>query len=62
MVNNSIRRDTMSRVVPSQVVGLIDKLFPRVKEETEGNAIAINAGHAVQLMSIIVLTDHVPCD
>lgn len=50
----------MPRVVPSQVVELIDKLFPQAKHEIEGNPIQIPFDHSVQLAAILDMIDRVP--
>src|SRR5215831_11116579 len=53
----------VSRVVPSQVVELIDKLYPNAKDEVEGKAtVTLNADHSIQLMSIVELTEQIPSE
>jgi hypothetical protein len=51
----------MSRVVPSQVVELIDKLFPGVIDEIEGRKeLSISAGQADRLQAVIDLVQQIP--
>ncbi len=51
----------MSRVVPSQVVSVVDKLFPGAKTQTEGGqALILYSGNAPQLAAIIDLVERVP--
>ena len=48
----------MSRVVPSQVVTLIDKMFPVVTQEKEDWH--LTPGHANHLAAIIDMVDQIP--
>lgn len=51
----------MPRVVPSQVVELIDQIFPNVKENPSSN-FSINREHANIAAAIIELIDHIPSE
>ncbi len=53
----------MPRVVPSQVVALIDKLFPQARTQTEGGKeIPLSASHASQLAGILDLVQQIPSE
>lgn len=52
----------MPRVVPSQVVDLIDKLFPKATNEVEGKPVELKYDHSIQLMSIIELAEQIPSE
>ncbi len=50
----------MPRVVPSQVVGVIDQLFPWAASQTEEKNIALRAGDQTRLAPILDLTQQIP--
>ncbi len=50
----------MPRVVPSQVVELIDRMFPRVNEEVEGSPFTIGREHSAGLAAVLGLVEHIP--
>jgi hypothetical protein len=50
----------MPRVVPSQVVELIDKLFPEAARQTEGNVFALDISHSPRLAAIMHLVEKIP--
>jgi hypothetical protein len=50
----------MPRVVPRQVVELIDNLFPAAKAETEKRPLNLGSDHAMQLTAILALTQEIP--
>ena len=52
----------MPRVVPSQVVDLIDKLFPKATNEVEGKPVELKPDYSIQLMSIIELAEQIPSE
>jgi hypothetical protein len=49
----------MARVVPSQVVELIDQMFPQAKDENQ-RAFSLELIHLPQLSAIIALTEQIP--
>lgn len=51
----------MARVVPSQVVELIDQMFPQAKDETRNNFYLENI-HLPFLSAIITLADQIPSE
>jgi hypothetical protein len=52
----------MQRIVPSQIVDFIDRVFPRVREQQEGTTKAVNLGHGHghYLAALLDLLGHVP--
>lgn len=53
----------MPRVVPSQVVELIDKFFPEAKTQKEGGKpVPLSASHALQLAAILDLVQQIPSE
>jgi hypothetical protein len=52
----------MPRVVPSQVVELIDKLFPWAKEQQEGREQVITAGSANSIAAILELAQQIAAE
>jgi len=50
----------MPRVVPSQVVELIDRLFPWAKTQLQGNRIILQRRNALQLAAFIHLVEQIP--
>lgn len=50
----------MPRVVPSQVVDVIDSLFPDAKDEVEGQAKQLNWGDGTRLLAIVELAGQIP--
>jgi hypothetical protein len=50
----------MARVVPSQVVALIDQAFPTVAEQREGQDFMLTMGNAPQLAAIVDLVERIP--
>lgn len=48
----------MARVVPSQVVAVIDKMFPDLNKQE--NAITLSCNHSYQVIAIATLTDQIP--
>ncbi len=50
----------MPRVVPSQVVELIDKLFPSARNQAEGQEFVLSIGNSNQLAAILDLTQQIP--
>jgi hypothetical protein len=51
---------SMPRIVPSQVVALIDKVFPEASASPQPDKFALNHSHATQLASIVRLVDEIP--
>jgi len=53
----------MPRVVPSQIVELIDKLFPEAKTQKEGKKeFRLSASHALQLAALLDLVQQIPSE
>jgi hypothetical protein len=53
----------MPRVVPSQVVDLIDKLFPWAKDQKEGDAKhSLSAGNSCSIAAILELVQQLPSE
>jgi hypothetical protein len=54
----------MSRVVPSQVVDIIDQLFPDAKDQkdTRQNQFSIDRGHQNEMAAIIELVKQIPSE
>lgn len=50
----------MPRIVPSQVVDVIDSLFPNAKDEVEGSAPELRWDDATRLLAILELTAQIP--
>jgi hypothetical protein len=51
------------RVVPSQIVELIDKLFEPVQRQIETNAdFSLYSGHSVAIAAILALVEHLPSE
>lgn len=50
----------MPRVVPSQVVTVLDQLFPDAKNQVEGKDLHLFFGHAMALMAIVDLVERIP--
>lgn len=50
----------MPRIVPSQVVEVIDSLFPNATNEVEGQAPESNWDQATRLLSVVELADKIP--
>ncbi len=51
----------MPRVVPSQVVAMIDRAFPRAKDQMEDEPrVELSAGHSTELAGVIELAESVP--
>jgi hypothetical protein len=50
----------MPRVVPSQVVALIDRLFPFAAGPDPQPEVTLNIGHLTKLVAIVSLVDQVP--
>jgi hypothetical protein len=52
----------MPRVVPSQVVDLIDKLFPDANAEIEGQPIRLSFDDSIQLRAVVDLAQQIPAE
>jgi len=52
----------MSRVVPSQVVAAIDRLFPDAAKQVEGKPFVLYMGNSHQLSAIVDLVQRIPDD
>lgn len=52
----------MTRVVPSQVVDLIDKLFPTAKAEQPGNPIRLNFDSLAAVTPLVRLLEQIPSE
>ena len=50
----------MPRVVPSQVVDLIDKLFPHARDEKEGSPPGLSRENSMQVAAVLELIQQVP--
>jgi len=50
----------MPRIVPSQVVIVIDSLFPGAANETENTPLRLTWDHSTPLLAVIELTDRIP--
>jgi len=50
----------MPRVVPSQVVEVIDSLFPNAKKEVEGQPMRLNWDDGTRLLAIVELASQIP--
>ena len=50
----------MPRVVPSQVVEVIDSLFPNAKREVEGQPMRLNWDDGTRLLAIVELASQIP--
>jgi hypothetical protein len=48
------------RVVPTQVVGLIDKLFPSARDEKEGNPLGLSRENSIQVAAVLKLIEQIP--
>jgi hypothetical protein len=52
----------MPRVVPSQVVDLIDKLFPNARATTENNNFSVSRGHWEAIAGLLEVIDQIPSE
>ncbi|MBI3355972.1 MAG: hypothetical protein HY038_04240 [Nitrospirae bacterium] len=54
----------MPRILPSQVVDLIDRLFPWAKEQREDDSHThpLNREHSGQLAAIVTMVEQVPAE
>ena len=52
----------MPRVVPSQVVQLIDQLFPDAQRETESRGLALTMGNIYQLAALLDFVQEIPAE
>ncbi len=52
----------MPRVVPSQVVEAIDKLFPWAKSQNEGNRVVLQQRDAIRLAALFDLVEQIPAE
>ena len=52
----------MPRVVPSEVVDLIDKLFPAARNQVEGMKFTLTAGNMNQLSAILEMVHQIPSE
>jgi len=50
----------MPRVVPSQVVGLIDQLFPSARVKREGSPLTLSRENSIQVAAVLELIQQVP--
>lgn len=50
----------MPRIVPSQVVALIDKVFPEAQENRTADKFTLHRDHALGLAGIVRLVDQIP--
>src|SRR5689334_15703147 len=53
------RSNTMPRVVPSDVVGVIKRLFPDI---VSGDAFALSIDHADAIRAVLTLVDQLPLE
>jgi hypothetical protein len=52
----------MPRVVPSQVVEVIDRMFPQIQEEVEGHPFYLRQGHSAECAAILDLLEQLPSE
>ena len=52
----------MQRIVPSQVVAVIDKLFPAARTQLEGKQLLISAGLSSSVAIVLDLVERIPSE
>jgi hypothetical protein len=50
----------MPRVVPAQIIAVIDKLFPWVRDQRENDCKTISAGSSGSVAAILDMTEELP--